>query len=50
VPVAPTVFLLEGLVEDLQMFGCKPVHNLLAAWVVVIAGDVALGDFAADSG
>jgi hypothetical protein len=38
------------LVDQHEVLGFEPAHDLLAARVVVVAGDVALGHFAADGG
>src|SRR5215467_15034404 len=46
-PVAPAIFLAEALVDDLQIRRVEPICNLGATWVVVVAGDVAVNDFAA---
>ena len=45
--VAPAVFLFEALVDDVQPGGTEPAGYLVTARVVVVAGDIAVDDFAA---
>src|SRR5205809_6693633 len=45
--VAPAVFLLEALLEDVQSGGCEPGSDLVTPGVVVVAADIAVDDFTA---
>ena len=50
VAVAPSVVLVGLFVEQFQSFGLDPAEDLLPGGVVVVPGDVAVDDFAEDSG
>jgi hypothetical protein len=47
VAVAPAIFLLDALVDDLQSRRIEPASYPVPAGVVVVAGATAVDDFAA---
>lgn len=48
--VASAIFLAEALVDDLQSRRVEPACYPVATGVVVVAGDIAVDDFAAHGG
>ncbi|HEY9376135.1 MAG TPA: hypothetical protein VIQ02_03465, partial [Jiangellaceae bacterium] len=48
--VPPAVFLVVRLVDERELSGGDPFDDLIPAGQVVIAGDVAVDDFAGQGG